>query len=342
VSNVRVGVIGCGMIGTDHVRTLTTAVSGAEVAAVSDADPQRAAQAAKAACDAATHQDAFALISDDNVDAVLVASSEDTHEQFVLACLEAGKPVLCEKPLAPTPAACLRVVEAEVALGRQLVQVGFMRRFDRSYTEMKRVLGSGQIGDALFLHCLHRNAEYPPFYDSDALITATGVHDIDIARWLLGQEIVAATVHNPRASGLVRDGFQDPQFLVLHTEGGVVVDVEIFVNARYGYEVRAELVGQRGTASLMPPATVTLRYDGMDGLPVLADARPRFAPAFRNELQAWADAASAGQVAGANAWDGYAAATVAEACLRAAKTGTTTPVELAPKPALYTDQPESP
>ena len=90
----------------------------------------------------------------------------------------------------------------------------------------------------------------------------------------------------------------------------------------------------------MPPAGVTLRHDGMDGLSVLADARPRFAAAFRNELQAWADAASVGQAVGANAWDGYAAAAVADACLRAAKTGTTTPVELAAKPALYADQQE--
>jgi myo-inositol 2-dehydrogenase/D-chiro-inositol 1-dehydrogenase len=338
--NLRVGVIGCGMIGTDHVRTLTTAVSGAEVVVVSDADPQRAALAAQLAGEVGIQPDPFALIGDDRVDAVLVASSEDTHEQFVLACQDAGKPVLCEKPLATTPEACLRVVEAEVAVGRRLVQVGFMRRFDPSYTEMKRLLDSGQLGDPLFLHCLHRNADYPPFYDSSALVTATGVHDIDVARWLLGQEIVAATVHNPRPSGLVREGFQDPQFLILETDGGAVVDVEIFVNARYGYDVRAELVGERGTASLMPPATATVRLNGMDGQPLGADARPRFAPAFRSELQAWADAAATGQAVGANAWDGYAAAAVAEACLTAATTGATAPVKLADKPELYTDEPQ--
>lgn len=338
--DLRVGVIGCGMIGTDHVRTLSTAVSGAEVVVVSDADPQRAGNAAKLAGGAQIQPDPFALIRDNHVDAVLIASSEDTHEQFVLACLDAGKPVLCEKPLATTTEACLRVVEAEVALGRRLVQVGYMRRFDPSYAEMKRVLDSGRIGDALFLHCIHRNAEYPPFYDSSALVTATGVHDIDVARWLLGQEIVAATVHNPRRSRLVREGFQDPQFLVLQTECGAVVNVEIFVNARYGYDVRAELVGESGTVSLMPPATATIRIDGMDGQPLGPDARPRFAPAFRNELQAWADAATDGGGVGANAWDGYAAAAVAEACLRAADTGTTAPVELADKPSLYTDQPK--
>ncbi len=336
--DVRVGVVGCGMIGTDHVGTLSTAVSGARVVVVTDADPQRAGNAAELAGGARIQPDPLALINDDELDAVLIASSEATHEEFVLACLEAGKPVLCEKPLATTTEACLRVVEAEVALGRRLVQVGYMRRFDPSYGEMKRVLDSGRIGEALMLRCVHRNAEYPPFYKSSAVVTASGVHDIDAARWLLGQEIVAATVHTPRSSGLVREDFQDPQFVVLQTEGGVIVDVELFVNARYGYDVRAELVGESGTVSLMPPATATLRIDGMDGQPIGADARPRFAPAFRAELQAWVNAAAAGGAVGANAWDGYAAAAVAEACLRAAETGTTAPVKLADKPALYTDK----
>lgn len=337
---LRVGVIGCGMIGTDHVTTLSTAVSGVQVTAVSDTDTDRAGRAAKIAGGALVLRDPDALIIDPQVDAVLVASSEATHETFVQACLRAAKPVLCEKPLAPTTAECLRVVEAEASLGRRLVQVGFMRRFDPSYVEMKRVLDSGQIGPALFLHSIHRNAEYPPAYESDALITATGVHDFDITRWLLGQEIVAVTAITPRASSRVRSGFQDPQFVVLETAGGAVVDLEIFVNAGYGYDVRCELVGETGTVALMPPATTIVRAAGMDGQPVLADARPRFAPAFRAELQAWVNAAAAGSVDGADAWDGYAAAAVAEAVLRAASTGVTTKVQLVAKPPLYDTESE--
>jgi len=334
---LRIGVIGCGMIGTDHIKTLTTAVSGVVVSAVSDADATRASRAARVAGGARVVADPDELIVDPEVDAVLVASIEETHEQFVVACLEAGKPVLCEKPLAPTPDACLRVVEAETARGQQLVQVGFMRRFDPSYVEMKQVLDSGRIGAALFLHCVHRNVDYPDRYGSEALVTATGVHDIDIARWLLGEEIVAVSSHRPRVSSRVRAGFQDPQFLVLETASGALVDVEIFVNAHYGYDVRAELVGELGTVSLMPPASTMVRIDGIDGQPVPADSRPRFAPAFRNELQAWADAAAQGRVVGASAWDGYAASVVADACLRSTTTpAAAVPVELVRKPHLYT------
>lgn len=287
---MNIGVIGCGLMGADHIRTLTTAVSGARVAAVNDADEGRAAGAAAEAEGARVHSDPFGLIDDAEVDAVVVASADETHEEFALACVRAGKPVLCEKPLATTSEACLRVVEAEMRGGRPLVQVGFMRRFDPSYLEMKRVLDSGRIGRALMLHSVHRNAGYPPALPDSALITGTGVHDIDIARWLLGQEIVTATAHTPRRSGLARPDFQDTRFLVLETENGVLVDVEIFVNAGYGYDVRGELVGELGSISLHPPATLTTRYEGLEGRPVARDFRPRFQDAYRNELQAWVTA----------------------------------------------------
>jgi myo-inositol 2-dehydrogenase/D-chiro-inositol 1-dehydrogenase len=332
---MQIGVIGCGLMGVDHIRTLTAAVSGARVAAVCDADENRAGQAASEAGSARVYSDPFALIDDTSVDAVVIASADETHEGFVLACVKTGKPVLCEKPLATTSEACWQVVEAEMLGGRPLVQVGFMRRFDPSYLEMKRMLDSGQIGEAVMLHSVHRNADYPPALPASALVTGTGVHDIDVARWLLGQEIVSATVHTPRRSALVRPDFQDTQFLVLRTDNGVLVDVEIFVSARYGYDVRGELVGESGSIQLQPPSTVTTRYEGLAGQPVARDFRPRFQDAYRNELQAWVAASASGEVCGATAWDGYAAAAVAEACLHSLATGTTTPVEVGTQPPLY-------
>ncbi|MEB3372428.1 Gfo/Idh/MocA family oxidoreductase [Saccharopolyspora mangrovi] len=334
---VQIGVIGCGMMGLDHVRTLTAAVSGAGVAAVFDADEERAARAASAAGGARVHTDPVELVRDAGVDAVVVASPDQTHEEFAMACVEAGKPVLCEKPLATTSEACWRVVEAEMCGGRRLVQVGYMRRFDPAYLEMKRVFDSGEIGDALMLHSVHRNVDYPPSLPASALVTATGVHDIDIARWLLREEIVSATVHTPRPSGRVRPDFQDPQFLVLQTEGGVLIDVEIFVNAQYGYDVRGELVGERGSVSLVPPAAVSTRRAGMEGQAVAPDFRPRFQDAYRAELQAWVDACAVGETCGASAWDGYTSAAVAEACLRSLSSGRTAPVEVKPRPTLYTE-----
>ncbi len=122
-----VGVIGVGMIGQDHIRRLTRVLSGARVVAVTDVDLDRARAVADDLPGGDGHgarhrgQD---LIADPAVDAVVVTSWGPTHEEYVLACIAAGKPVFCEKPLATTREACDRIVDAEVAAGRRLVQAG--------------------------------------------------------------------------------------------------------------------------------------------------------------------------------------------------------------------------
>ena len=140
---VRVGVIGVGMIGEDHIRRLSQVVAGAEVVALTDVDPDRAAAVAASYGVPTVHATGQDVISDAAVDAVVVCSWGPTHEEYVLASIAAGKPVFCEKPLAETPEACERMVEAEVAAGRRLVQVGFMRRFDRAYRALKEVVDAG-------------------------------------------------------------------------------------------------------------------------------------------------------------------------------------------------------
>src|SRR4051794_3621688 len=132
--------IGLGVMGAGHLQTLSQ-VPAAEVVAVSDVDLVRARAVAGDGVE--MHADPLSLIRSDDVDAVLIASSDATHADFVLACIEAGKPVLCEKPLATTAAASLAVAEAEAEGGRRLVQVGFMRRFDPRYGVLKRALDGG-------------------------------------------------------------------------------------------------------------------------------------------------------------------------------------------------------
>ena len=261
----------------------------------------------------------------------MVASSDATHREFALACLRAEKPVLCEKPLAPTAEASLAVVEAEAALGRRLVQVAFMRRYDRGYLAMKERLDAGAVGLPLLVHCAHRNAGVPASYTTEMLFTSSATHEVDVTRWLLGQELVAATVLSPRSSRLAREGLRDPQLVVLETGDGALVDVELFVNAQYGYDIRCELVGEKGMLSL-PPAEQ-----------VHADYRVRFAPAYRDQLQDWVGAVSAGvPAAGASAWDGYAAAAVVDACVASLRSGRREEVGLAGRPGLYAPAGEHP
>jgi myo-inositol 2-dehydrogenase/D-chiro-inositol 1-dehydrogenase len=332
---VQVGIIGTGVMGADHARLLSGAISGAELTAVFDVDGQRAAAVADAYGPARVLADPVELIRDKAVDAVLVASSDPTHEAFVLACLAAGKPVLCEKPLAPTVEGCARIVDAEAARGGRLVTVGFMRRYDPGFAALKAVLDGGEIGAALVLHCVHRNPSAPAGLPSATIITNSAIHEIDVARWLLGEEIVAASVHRPRASRAA-GATQDPQILVLESAGGAVVDIEVFVNARYGYDVRCELVGEDGCVSLDAPPATELRRAGVVGRGLPEDWRPRFAEAYRRELQDWVDAVRGGRhPGGADAWDGYAATVVAQACVTALETGTRQEIKLPARPELY-------
>jgi len=327
---VRVGVIGTGIMGTDHARMLGQTVAGAELGAVFDVERARAQAVADALPTARVLDDPQALIEDAGIDAVLVASYDQTHEALVLACIAAGKPVLCEKPLAPTVAGCRHILDAEAAAGRRLVSVGFMRRYDPGYVELKRLLDGGRLGLPLLLHCVHRNPAAPASVPSGHLITGSAVHEIDIARWLFGDEIATVTVHtgrSSRAAGTTRD----PLLLVLETTGGVLVDVEVFVHARYGYEVRCELVGEEGTAALDAPAPTQLRRDFAAGRGLAADWRPRFAEAYRRELQDWVDGLrgpGGGSSTLATAWDGFAATAVAEAGVAALDTGLPQKVDL--------------
>jgi myo-inositol 2-dehydrogenase/D-chiro-inositol 1-dehydrogenase len=333
---VNVGVIGTGMIGQDHIRRITQVLTGGAVVAVNDVDEARAGQVAAGLPGASIHATAQDLIADDHVDAILVASWGPAHEEQVVAAIAAGKPVFCEKPLAPTSAACLRIMDAEMAAGRRLVQVGFMRRYDAGYRAMKAVLDDGGIGAPLLMHCAHRNPSVPPYgFTTDMIISDSSVHEIDIVRWLFGEEIAAATVLTPGRSRQAGADLQDPLILLLEMASGVLVDDELFVNARYGYDVRGEIVGEAGTVALADVGEVTVRAANRHSGRVPVDWRDRFIRAYDAELQDWLNAVAAGTSAGPTSWDGYAAAAVTDAALEALRAGQRTAVTMAERPDFY-------
>ncbi|MGI4894002.1 MAG: Gfo/Idh/MocA family protein, partial [Janthinobacterium lividum] len=238
---LRVAVLGVGMMGQDHARRLAGLITGATLVAVSDVDAARTEAVAAQFGVRAIH-DPKAAITDPEVDALVIATPGFTHEDLVLLALEAGKPVLCEKPLTTSPETSRTIVEAEAALGRQLVQVGFMRRFDAEYVQLRELIASGEFGRSLFLHCAHRNASTPPNFSSEMLMLDSVVHEVDVVRFLTGEEIVAIRVLAPGSTPPAPEGLKDPQFVIMETESGTLVDVEIFVNTTFGYEVRTELV----------------------------------------------------------------------------------------------------
>ena len=334
-SDLRVGLIGAGRMGADHAERLDQRISGARLVAVADPDLDRAQQAASGVDGCRAEQDPMAVIEASDVDAVVLVTPGVTHEPLLLECIEREIPVLCEKPLTPDSKSSLRVVEAEVASGKHLVQVGFMRRFDSEYTELKRLLDSGEFGRPLVLHCAHRNSSTPPGFSNEMMVFDSAVHEFDVTRWLLGEEIAAVTVRHPRSTSAAPEGLADPKLITIESVSGVVADVELFVNCGFGYQVRCEAVCEHGTALVGGDGGLYARSQGRWGGQITKDFRDRFIQAFDLEFQRWVNAARAGRTDGASAWDGYAAAAVCEAGVHALNSGERTEVDIAEKPSFY-------
>jgi myo-inositol 2-dehydrogenase/D-chiro-inositol 1-dehydrogenase len=320
-------------MGSDHARILASQVPGATIRAIFDADAGRAKAIADETGAAQIFGDALALIRDAAVAAVMIASPDRTHKDLTLAAIEAGKPVLCEKPLAPTSAECLEVLAAETKAKRRLVQIGYMRRFDPSYVEMKAALASGRLGSALMFHCIHRNVAAPSWFDSRMAVSNSAVHEFDIARWMLDAELSAIQVFRPRLANGGSPGA--PVYLVIESAAGQLVTIEVFNDAAYGYDVRGELVCEKGTVALRAPLRTETNAELIQGTAYPVDWRPRFADAYRLQAQAWIRAIGRGNADGASAWDGYAASAVAEAGLASLAEGRRVEINLAEPPALY-------
>ena len=333
---LRVGVIGCGAIGQDHARRIEHKLVGAQIVALNDINFEATEAFAKeAGLKAKVYSRYQDLVQANDVDAVLIASWGPAHEEQVLECIAAGKPVFCEKPLATTAAAGLRIVEAEVKHGKKLVQVGFMRRYDSGYRALKRTLQAGTIGEPLMVHCTHRNPSVPEMYVGDMNITDTHVHEIDVLRWLLDDDYVTAQVIEGRKTRNAHSGLHDPIMVLLETKKGIRIDTEIFVACRFGYDIQCQVVGEIGTANLPDPASVPLRLAGRASTEILMDWKLRFIDSYDVELQEWINSTVRSEVHGPSAWDGYFASATAEACVEARKNKIIAPVRIAERPAFY-------
>ncbi|QDY70616.1 Gfo/Idh/MocA family protein [Qingshengfaniella alkalisoli] len=317
-NSVRVGVIGAGVMGGDHARLFGGSIRGANLAAVADPDASRAVAVAGAA---PVFTDPAELISAPDIDALVIASPDSTHHDLVLACISAGKPVLCEKPLATDSAACLEIVEAEARSGRDLVHVGFMRRFDPMYRELKDTLMSGAIGTPRVVHNKHRNLYAPDWFTPSMAITNSYVHEIDVIRWLLDAEYTQGSVLMTPAGDGIPAG--DPILVTMQTTGGAVSSTEVNMNAGYGYHVHCEIVGTQGTVEMALPAIIRTRTHGSEQSAFPENWIPRFSDAYRLQNQAWIDAILTGgkMIGGATAWDGFVATTIAEQLVSVANTG---------------------
>lgn len=342
--SLAVGIIGTGGMGGRHAANLVRYVPGARVVAVMDADPAHARAAAADCGGASIFEDGHALIRSDDVDAVVVATPDHTHAEFVMTCLDARKPVFCEKPLATRLPDAEAIVDAEQRIGRKLVQVGFMRRYDEQHQALKREVDAGTIGSPVLYRGWHRNMETGMYGVSNAtFLLNSAIHDLDAMRWLLHAEFQSVYVRgvttkpalsSPQDSAAGEAAFD---LLMLHVDlnGGRMGSVEVYVTAGYGYEVGVEVVGTRGTALIEAPHGPVVRRERWRGARVAADWLERFQQAYVTELQAWVAAVRAGSHVGPDAWDGYASLAGAVAAIEAVGSGTPTAVPARRRPELY-------
>lgn len=331
---VRIALSGAGIMGADHARIVAEDLPGVRLQVVCDASEARARQVAKAWGAADVSDDPQAAIARPDVDAVIVASPDFTHAPLSLACIAAGKPVLCEKPLSQSPAECLSVMQAEMAAGRCFVQLGFMRRYDQSYAEMKAALDAGLLGRALMMHNFHRNVETPAADFTGAMaVTNSAPHEFDVVRFVLGTEFAAISAWQARRS----DALVAPVMMMLETCDGQLVSIEVNNNAAYGYDVRGELVGEKGSVALNAPSFSRLDAGLRQTTGYAPDWRPRYGEAYRRQDRAFLDFVRTGRFPsiGSDVWDGYAAAVVAEAGARALTEGRRITIEMIEQPAFY-------
>lgn len=333
---VNIGVIGTGMIGTTHARRLNSVIAGSNVTAVTDLDSERAAALA-AEVGAVATESAADLIRRDDVDAVVITTPGFTHAEYVLDTLSVGKPMLCEKPLATKIEDAEAIMAAEGKIGKRLIQVGFMRRFDPGYLEVKAAIDSGEIGEPLMAHMFHRNAEVPPGFKDEEVMNDSWSHEVDITRFLFGEEIAAVSHYFAKTTPNAPEGMHDPRVLVMEMQSGALILAEAYISNTFAYDVRCEVVGSSGTAELSTPRLSRITTVGKVSESIDLTWDQRFGDTFRVELKAWVDSLLAGGPAiGPSAWDGYAVTVVTATGQRCVENGgQRTQVEMIDKPALY-------
>lgn len=338
---VRVGVIGVGQMGADHVARISSRIKGARVSVVTDYFRDKAQELADSVPGCRVVDTAEELIAADDVDAVLIASPGKFHKDQAIACIEARKPVLCEKPLAMNPEDAYAVVQAEVeaekASGRRYVSVGFMRRFDAEYAELKDAIDSGELGQVSVINCKHRNATTHPGFVDSMMVYDSAVHEIDAIHYFLDEAITEVQAVLPLPGPRAAEGQHDPMLLLFRTSSGRIVTDELYVNTDSGYEVRTEVLGSEGISTIGSGVArvTTQKAGGTWGGSIPADFRPRFVAAYDAEVQAWIAAVLDGSNVAersATAWDGYLAAATCEAAESALTTPGFVPVTVQPRP----------
>jgi scyllo-inositol 2-dehydrogenase (NAD+) len=323
MTELNVGVIGVGEMGRRHAENLSRAVPHARLVAVADVDGKRAQTVASELGAGAWYDTAAALVSHPSLHAVVIASPPKYHLEAIRTAAAAGKHVFCEKPLALTLAEADAALEA-VSRAGVVLQVGHMRRYDPPYVEAKKRIDAGEIGQVVVFKSIGRDQESTPggacqIEANGTLFHDSTTHDFDLARWLTGDEVVevhafGAALAIPELKPL--GGF-DAGVVNLQFASGAIGNIESFMDAKYGYDIRTEVVGTKGTVAIghlrQTPLVLMTRSGSTHDL--ISHWLVRFAEAYLLEMRDFVQNVLAGRPARVTGGDGRHSLAVAVAAV---------------------------
>lgn len=325
---VRFGVIGCGRIGDMHARNLARH-QRARLARVFDIQKE-AAERTAAATGASIAGDVEELLAAADVDAVLIASSTDTHLDLILKAQSAGKAILCEKPIDLDLARVRAAAPALEGYARP-VMIGFNRRFDPSFKNLRDRLAAGEIGKPEQVVITSRDPEPPPvayIRVSGGLFKDMTIHDFDLARYLLGEIVeVQATGANLIDPAIAEEGDIDAAMITLRAESGALCHINNSRRSTYGYDQRIEAFGEHGMLQAGNRRATTVSFWGEKATecrdPVLHFFIERYQDAYLAEIDHFVDCVEHGGTPMVGFEDGQAALALAEAARQSMDTGRT-------------------
>jgi predicted dehydrogenase len=282
---IGICVIGSGRAGMIHARNFAGRVAGAELVALVDANKAAVEGACAELGVKSGYQDYRQALADPKVQAVVVVVPTVLHRDIVVAAARAGKHVLCEKPMAMTPAECDEMIDACGSAGVKL-QIGFMRRFDQSFLSARARIDAGEIGDVVLVKSLTHGPSVPQewMYDimaSNGPLAEVNSHDIDTLRWFAGSEIVevyaiGGNFRCPQAKAKYPD-FYDNVSMVCRFADGRQGFIDGAVSVGYGYDARTEIVGTKGVMFVG-----RIEQDGVVACSTGAGIVRPFVPSWRN------------------------------------------------------------
>lgn len=297
MSKIGIGVIGLGRMGQVYSSFVAAQLADARLVAISDSRPEAMQKFAERNSNLKTYVDYHDLLADKEIDGVVVVTPTHTHREVVIAAAAAGKAIFCEKPTALTLKETDEMIAA-VEKANVMFQVGFMRRFDKAYASAKKQIDAGVIGDPVTIRSIGRDPfrtslEYANPAVSGGLILDMGIHDFDLLRWLMGDEIqrVYTEVASLVYPELKEVGDVDNAMINARFHNGGLGNVEVSRTAHYGYDIQTNIIGTKGALQIgyLQETSVLLlnregaRYDIVPHFP------ERFGAAYTAQIEHFAE-----------------------------------------------------